>query len=818
MRIIVLSFFLCLATTLSAQLNEKHQFVDVKQGETEVITINSVIIPTIKIHDYSLTDSIGFNPVPVAPNTYELNYKAISGYLGDISTVIEYTEPSSVSGISQKNYTVLNVQSRASRINAIDDNVLHDGLSTTIDVLSNDTTTEDSLTIAKIGYVSGGTASITSDNKIDFSPSGGKAYINYYVQDDAGTVTSASLILDESDNVFVGTQELYTQEGRDILISLPSGDYGVVADPSDGELQSTTSNHVWKYIPDAGFDGVESLQFTTTSGGQLDIDIKVLNVLDNNSSVVDDELYLVTDGTITFDVLANDYNSDAIIVNQSSELTDLGNGVYQYTSTGGFTGDLEFEYVVFTGTQVFTGDILIHVADFAPVDELTYNFQIIEDQDLIITHQTPVGDFILTDLVNPSFGTLQVLDEFGVANLECDTISGANTLVYTPDSGFTGTDEFDIEYCTGTGICEILKVDVFVQSSDFTDCLCLEDCVYAGDHNDDGRVDVLDILDLGLNAGEGGDDRSSDFTEIWTGQFAPDWGYGQIGTGVDLKCGDSDGDGFIDAFDMQAVADNYGNIHRLQSELTAATSDIPVYFIPQQTAVDSGELLLIDIIVGDSSFPALDMNGLAFSFNIDASLIDSSTVDFNLSDNTWMGHNSPLVDFVQVPEDGQVDIAVTRLGNNGADGIGIIGTLEFIVEDEIEGLRRALDNKSTFTLKMDDIVSTNKFGEQVKHPDYLQLIKSGGNNSLSDQSDNILLEEDLYSYPNPTSGLVNLTSRYHSIDLIEVYDVLGHKLSNTIVEGSDIQLDLSNYDTGLYFIKVHSQDQTATVKIHKVQP
>ena len=89
MRLIFAFLMLFFSVSLSAQLNEKNVFVDVKVNETTQIEVNSLIIPTIKSHDYSLTDSIGFDPVPTSPNTYVLNYQSTSGYLGDISTVIE---------------------------------------------------------------------------------------------------------------------------------------------------------------------------------------------------------------------------------------------------------------------------------------------------------------------------------------------------------------------------------------------------------------------------------------------------------------------------------------------------------------------------------------------------------------------------------------------------------------------------------------------------------------------------------------------------------------------------------------------------------
>ena len=572
MRLIIALLFLFSAASLSGQHNDNHIYVDVKEQVMEAITINSLSPPKIKVHNYALTDSIGFDPNPIATNSYVLNFQSKAGYLGDISTVVEYTQDSNIPGISQKNYFVLHTQAKTSVVSCADDFVIHDGTNVIVDAIQNDSTTEDSLSIVKIGYVSGGTATITSDNKISYSPLIPDGTIIYYTKDEKGTVGSATIDFVQDDNTKVAEFDLYTQENKSTSVILSSGDYTIDVSPEHGELLQSSVDHVWSYIPDTGYSGSDNFSFTSTAGGKLEYEATVFASETSNSSTLPDELYLQTDGTITFDVLANDFNPNATIIYCSPELTKISNGVYQYTSSNGSTGDLNFEYKIFTGTQVFAEDITIHVDDFAPTETIDYNFQIIKDQDLTITHQTPMGDYFLTENVEPSHGTVWILDEFGQAVLDCDTITGANTIVYIPDAGYTGSDAFDIQYSTGTGFYEIVKIDINITDSAHTVCLCADGCVFQGDHNDDGKVDMLDVLDLGLNVGAGGHDRDSDFNEIWTGQYSSDWGYGQMGTGIDLKCGDSDGDGYIDAFDTDAVDEHYGNIHRLQSEISAATT------------------------------------------------------------------------------------------------------------------------------------------------------------------------------------------------------------------------------------------------------
>ncbi len=75
----------------------------------------------------------------------------------------------------------------------------------------------------------------------------------------------------------------------------------------------------------------------------------------------------------------------------------------------------------------------------------------------------------------------------------------------------------------------------------------------------------------------------------------------------------------------------------------------------------------------------------------------------------------------------------------------------------------------------------------------------------------------LVIYPNPSEGIFNITAKNTQIDTIEVYDVLGKQISikyNTD-NASNVELDLSTASTGIYFVKIQSDDQTVTKKITK---
>ena len=88
-------------------------------------------------------------------------------------------------------------------------------------------------------------------------------------------------------------------------------------------------------------------------------------------------------------------------------------------------------------------------------------------------------------------------------NLEAQNITGYNLVVYTPDQGFSGDiDEFELNYCAN-GVCKEVKFQINVLPNPAPNELqCLDDCVWAGDANNDGIVNVRDLLPMGVSMGK----------------------------------------------------------------------------------------------------------------------------------------------------------------------------------------------------------------------------------------------------------------------------------------------------------------------------
>lgn len=116
------------------------------------------------------------------------------------------------------------------------------------------------------------------------------------------------------------------------------------------------------------------------------------------------------------------------------------------------------------------------------------------------------------------------------------------------------------------------------------------------------------------------------------------------------------------------------------------------------------------------------------------------------------------------------------------------------------------------TLIVHDSNITNQYYQAFA---YLFQLAGG----VLDVNQNILTDTDLIIYPNPTSGLIRLTTKdVVNLDLVEVtiYDILGkiilEKHYNNLV---DETLDISNQSSGIYFIDVLDNDKTSHFKMIK---
>ena len=76
---------------------------------------------------------------------------------------------------------------------------------------------------------------------------------------------------------------------------------------------------------------------------------------------------------------------------------------------------------------------------------------------------------------------------------------------------------------------------------------------------------------------------------------------------------------------------------------------------------------------------------------------------------------------------------------------------------------------------------------------------------------------ELFVYPNPTNGLVNINLQTSYTNLaIEVINTIGQIIyKQNFNKSTDLKLDLTELVVGVYFVKIYAEDKSTTIKLMK---
>jgi subtilisin family serine protease/PKD repeat protein len=161
------------------------------------------------------------------------------------------------------------------------------------------------------------------------------------------------------------------------------------------------------------------------------------------------------------------------------------------------------------------------------------------------------------------------------------------------------------------------------------------DCVWPGDVNYDGKVNMIDYLSLGIAHGETGSARSG-ATSQWQSEPAANWPKSfhpgsPIGAGVNFKHADCNGDGIIDLnTDGAVIMQNAGFVHEA---IEAGTSD-PIYLrveptLTTMTATDTAIITYEVELATGSNDPVNGVYGFAFTLDYNLPLSVTPVIDID---------------------------------------------------------------------------------------------------------------------------------------------------------------------------------------------
>lgn len=330
------------------------------------------------------------------------------------------------------------------------------------------------------------------------------------------------------------------------------------------------------------------------------------------------------------------------------------------------------------------------------------------------------------------------------------------------------------------------------------------DLVFPGDANHDGVVNTRDLLPIGLRYTYNTTPRFTQNID-WIGQHA--FNTGVMAQGVDVKHADCNGDGQINALDLEAIKANYSSVHNSNKSASASNGDCdyPLGFSFTELAYE-GNNVSVNIKLGESFDPVVDVYGVSFTIYYDNSFVVQNSMQ-TVGMNSWFGNDggncihTSQDDFIN----GKIDITLTGVDLLNRSGGGDIITASWTIEEIVVPIAQ---QTSQMNLRIDDVYIINLAEEELE--------SCGTENSLEISRKNTVGIErvnasEISIYPNPATSEINIVSD-KTIETLKLLSIAGEKIQNIEYNASKT-INVSTIAKGIYILKINTEEGTFFEKI-----
>ncbi len=775
----------------------------------------------------------GWDLFPGGYGDYQFVYTPAPDFIGEDEAIVRYYEEAFPFGQLIEAHIQITVI--PAYIKAVDDFArVNSGESIVIDVLANDdwlgmgSPHVEGVTLVNSGIgectVGADCGSVTFTPDVDYT---GIAHFNYTICDDNGNCDDAIVNISVNPTVEPQYDLLEVITSRDVpkIVLFDLTGYTLVEeDWSHGTVGFDVEQQIPTYEPSGDSFGYDYVTYEKNEGGLLYTRVVRIHVLDtpiSNTYLLDDHAYTSEEVIVTIDVAANDkLVPSTYIISENPENGSVvpvavdGQINYQYIPNAGFIGVDKFRYRGYVGGVLETATVSVHVHNQVPSRPL-FSLNTVKDIPLVLEYGVPINSYSF-ELVGTGAaqGTAEIHPGYTSQTWNDQTTSGYNLITYTPNAGFTGEDEFEVAYSVDGNDNTLATVKIVVNVLDITpvaEQLCIGDnCVYPGDTNKDGIVNMKDVLPIGLCMGEEGTERYAEtVTTDWYGQYSTDWDDQFEQPGFDLKHIDTDGDSIISHLDTTAIRQYYGAINNIIPTPETPTA-LPIYLKYNGTiAPQPGDIVSFEVYLGDSldyTDYALDIHGITSSLNYDPSFVQPGSMNITFPTDTWMAYDAPTLGMsYDFPNEGKIDFGFTRTNGVSIDGYGMIAQVDFVIIEDLVIGRPGEEAYFTLPFGLSGTGVMNAAGDTYSLGDAELAIDV---HIPAKDEEKTVSNADLRVFPNPTSNVVNLYLNGYGNEVAsyEIYNISGQLMTTAAVAAKSATIDVSTWNTGLYVARVVTMD------------
>jgi hypothetical protein len=353
------------------------------------------------------------------------------------------------------------------------------------------------------------------------------------------------------------------------------------------------------------------------------------------------------------------------------------------------------------------------------------------------------------------------------------------------------------------------------------------ECVWPGDADNNSAVNHHDLLYLGLAYGTTGPARSGGSLD-WEGQDCAAWSQSTATRQVNYKNIDANGDGVINAADTSAIVQNWSRVidptrhNPFDAPLGNPTGNPEPPFTILSDTLAPGQAIALPLFLGSEDMPVDSIYGLAFSISYDPRKIQPNPAFFAVS--SWLGDTSNMLWLQRnFPEQGRLDVAITRTDGLPVSGWGYIGDVFVIIEDDIflspggddeaESSSDIVGRTTLFFSGLHPISSAASAGVLDAPP--VELVIAQQQSSAQQEP---AWAEAVTLSPNPTSGMFTVSSPGTPIRRIEVLNAATGAATAFETPGTSdfYRIDARALPAGTCFVRIFSDKGVTTRKISLV--
>ncbi|MBS1623892.1 MAG: T9SS type A sorting domain-containing protein [Bacteroidetes bacterium] len=337
--------------------------------------------------------------------------------------------------------------------------------------------------------------------------------------------------------------------------------------------------------------------------------------------------------------------------------------------------------------------------------------------------------------------------------------------------------------------------------------------VWPGDADASHMVDNTDLLPIGLAYDSTGPTRATQ-SILWQGYASVDWAdsFSSYTPAINYKHADCNGDGVINADDTTAIIQNFSLTHAKTNGPQPSRSGIPELNVLLSADTSyTGDTLTVSFLLGDSLLSASDIYGLAFTYNFDPSVVDSTftTMTFGFS---WLGNTDKITLSKTLNAIGQIKAAVTRIDHVTRSGYGPIATARFkITTDNISGKDYSYYANVGY---ISDITAIDAQGNAI------QLNAGADTSQVAYEPTGIreIATANIRLYPNPANNKLTITAD-DVITAVSVTNAAGQEVyQQKAYQGKNMEISLADGITdGIYFVHVKTKRAAGITKLSVIR-